>query len=358
MDLDDVRRAILTAGLDVASVALPPPAPRPLTDDEVADIVHWAAQERLDGLAWLALAGPDSPWPLTETQRAALLECHLGGLRATVAAEAAAVWAVETLDRAGVRSWLLKGLASGHLDYPDPAMRTSFDADLLVARRDLGTALDALLAAGCRRRTPPLRGWWERRYARAIELVSPDGVEIDLHAAIADGAFGVTFDHDALRRDSGWVELAGRRCGVLSPAGRLVAASVALVLTRGPNLRLARDIVQLTAADEASIRAGRHLAGAHQAAIDDALASSGRLLGLPARGEGSAPPSRTPEPSSWSGDAVGAWRAMSWMARPGFVIGIAWPGRANLAARGLTRRDHVAQLKRRGRAVRDSSTST
>lgn len=339
MDLNYVRRAILTVGLDVAGVALP----RPLTDDEVADIVDWAAQERLDGLAWLALAGPDSPWPLTETQRTALLECHLGGLRATVAAEAAAVWAVEILDRAAVRSWLLKGLASGHVDYPDPALRTSFDADLLVARRDLGTALDALLAAGCRRRTPPLRGWWERRYARAIELVSPDGVEIDLHAAIADGAFGVSFDHDALRRDSGWVELAGRRCDVLSPAGRLVAASVALVLTRGPNLRLARDIVQLRTRTSVAVDEARRLAGDWEGVVDEAVARSDEqvvghsIVDRPGLAEGATP-------GAWSSDAMGVWGALAVWERPVYAIGIAWPSRANLASRGLSRRGHLRQL--------------
>ena len=68
------------------------------------------------------------------------------------------MWVVDVLDQADVPCWLLKGLASGHVDYPDPALRTSFDADLLVARSDLGRAVEALLAAGCRRCMPPLAG--------------------------------------------------------------------------------------------------------------------------------------------------------------------------------------------------------
>ena len=85
--------------------------------------------------------------------------------------------------------------------------------------------------------------------------MSPDGVEIDLHAAVADGAFGITLNHDELRQGSEEIEVAGRRCRVLSPAGRLVATSAALVLTRGPNLRLARDIAQMTAGGGTDVEA-------------------------------------------------------------------------------------------------------
>jgi hypothetical protein len=319
-----------------------------LTDDELADIAHWASQERLDGLAWLALAGPDTAWALTDDQRAVLLDCHLGGLRATVAAEATAVWAIGVLDSAAVSSWLLKGLASGHLDYPDPALRTSFDADVLVARRDLGRALDALLAAGCRRSAPALRGWWERRYARAIELISPDGTEIDLHAAVADGAFGITFDHDALRHHSEDIIVGGRRCRVLSPPGRLLATSASLVLTRGPTLRLARDIAQMVDGG-VDLEAARRLAGSWAHVIDDALDQSSALIGGSTVGD----PARTP--SGWTADAVGARRALPWWERPRYTLGVVWPSRANLASRGHTRSSHLRQLVGRSTAVRGSS---
>lgn len=342
--LDPVRRSILGFGLSARSDEPAPAA----TDDELADIVHWAQQERLDGLAWLALAGPDTSWALSENQRTVLLDCHLGGLRATVAAEAAAVWAIGVLEAADVPSWLLKGLASGHLDYPDPASRTSFDADLLVARRDFGRAIDTLLATGCRRSTPALRGWWERRYARAVELVSPGGTEIDLHAAIADGAFGATLDHDTLRRDSDEIAVGGRRCRALSPPGRLLATSASLVLTRGPNLRLVRDIAQMVAGG-VDVDAARRLAGRWAHVIDDALAQSNALLG------GSTAGDAEHDLSGWTVDAIGTWRALPWWERPRYTLGVVWPSRANLASRGHSRRSHLRQLTGRGAVVTRSS---
>jgi hypothetical protein len=348
--LDDVRQAVVSAGL-TAGDGHEHVTSRTLTDAEVADVVHWAGQERLDGLAWRVLAGPESLWRLTERQRADLLDCHLGGLRATVAAEATAVWAVEVLDAVDVRSWLLKGLACGHLDYPDPAWRTSFDADLLVARGDLGRALDALLAAGCRRTTPPLRDWWERRFARAVELVSPDGVEVDLHAAVADGALGVTLDHDALRRDSVETVIGGRRCRVLSPAGRLVATSAALVFTRGPNLRLARDIAQMIEAG-ADVDSARQLAGRWAFVVDDALARSNDVIGRPAA-EGLPQRAVPSHASTWSTDAIAAWRVLPWRQRPIYALGVIFPSRANLASRGLTRWGHVRRLGRSAAVFRD-----
>jgi hypothetical protein len=241
------------------------------------------------------------------------------------------------LSDAGVTSWLLKGLASGHADYPDPALRTSFDADLLVARADLGRALDALLAAGCRRTTPALRDWWERRFARAVELVSPDGTEIDLHSAIVDGAHGVTLDHDRLRDHSAEIDLAGRRCNVLSPPARLLAASYALMLSRGLNLRLARDITQLTTGG-VDVEAARRLAGDGFGIVDAALA---RCVQLRA---GSGSPDGSPSSGSWSSDAMATWRVLPPAQRPLYALGVVWPSRANLRTRGLSRSAHLRRL--------------
>jgi hypothetical protein len=77
------------------------------------------------------------------------------------------------------------------LDSPDPPLRTVGDVDLLVRRRQFGAALDVLAAAGHRRVELAPARWWERRYGRAATLKGAAGMEIDVHASIAVGYFGV-----------------------------------------------------------------------------------------------------------------------------------------------------------------------
>lgn len=320
----------------------------PLTGAVVDDVLAWAINERLDGPAWSVLT------PLLaddDELRCVLLDEHLAGLRATVAAEATAVWAVEVLERTGVGGWLLKGLASAHLDYHDPSLRTSYDADVLVSRADLGAAVEALIEAGCSRVAPPIRPAWERRYARAVVLVSPDGVEIDLHAAVVDGYFGVTLDHDRLCRDSVEVVLGGRPCRMLSSPGRLVATSYALVLGRGPRARLIRDLAHLVATCEVDVDAAREMAGNGSIVLDEALWRVGDALGITVVDRRPIPPGtpgdqlrRAITATGWSHDARGAFVALRGLDRAVYAFGIVCPTRAHLESRQLTRLGHGRQL--------------
>ena len=78
------------------------------------------------------------------------------------------------LGSADVEARVLKGVALSELDYADPSQRVFADADLLIRRSDHGAALRALDAAGFRRVQPPVRGWWERRFGKAVELRAPE----------------------------------------------------------------------------------------------------------------------------------------------------------------------------------------
>ena len=156
----------------------------------------WAADHRLGGLLWAALDGGAITLVPADIERARNLQ--LGELRRTLRIEATAAQVVEALAEAGVSSRLLKGLAAGHLDYPDPAWRNSVDTDVLIGRGDLTRALETLAGLGISRTRPGLAPWWERRFARTVELSCPAGVEVDLHMALAVGWFGVRLDHDHL----------------------------------------------------------------------------------------------------------------------------------------------------------------
>lgn len=89
-------------------------------------------------------------------------------------------WAVR-LEQAGIGTICLKGLAAASV-YPVPELRTMADADLLVRPADLDRALRFLLDRGFVVGTEPTRSpWGFIGDASAEPLVSPDGVNLDLH---------------------------------------------------------------------------------------------------------------------------------------------------------------------------------
>ena len=166
---------------------------------------------------------------------------------------------------------MFKGIATAHLDYDDPSQRHFFDADLLVPRPDLPRAIDVLSAAGFGRDGPSISRRWEHRFARAVELRFRDGVELDLHASLATGYFGWTLDHDLLRLDRKEIDLGGIECSAFGPMGRFLISCYAVVLSRGPSLRLQRDLAQQLFITEADWRSAAAIAGEGAAVSAEAL---------------------------------------------------------------------------------------
>ncbi|MGK2949785.1 MAG: nucleotidyltransferase family protein [Acidimicrobiales bacterium] len=257
-----------------------PLAPVVLDDPAAGALLPWARNERLDGALVAAVAAGAIALPDAAADQARAQ--HLEAQHRALACEAMALGAVDALERAGIAPWILKGPAAAHLDYPDPALRSFVDVDLLVARRHLLGAVRALEEDGFVRSEPDSARWWERRFARTIVLRSPEGIELDLHAAIAETYFGVRLDHGtllALGHDP--VDLGGREVRALTAPARLLASAYAATLSRGPQLRLLRDVGHLLAVTEVDWEAAVALArpadgeAVLAAAIERAAAETG-----------------------------------------------------------------------------------
>jgi hypothetical protein len=177
--------------------------------------------------------------------RSALWQQWHGELLTCVRIEALAVRTAELLDTAGISWRLTKGAALAHLDYPDPAVRTFGDVDLIVHPSDWSAAVGLLSASGYRRETAALPGGYDARYGKGATVTTADGLEVDLHRRFAIGRFGVTARMEALFTSSGDVELAGRTMPVLDPAGRLLHACFHAALGGFRGLRAFRDVAQL-----------------------------------------------------------------------------------------------------------------
>ncbi len=114
----------------------------------------------------------------------------------------------------GIRSVALKGVATAHLDYPDPSWREFSDADLLIDPADRIGATAVLASEG-----------WAQAYALAPDherythavTFARDRMELDLHQRIGRRALGVLVPTHELLHDAVPFEIAGARAAARSP---------------------------------------------------------------------------------------------------------------------------------------------
>jgi hypothetical protein len=189
-------------------------------------------------LAGVVVADDENLWSaLWQQWHDELLTC--------VRLEALAVRTGELLDTAGIRWRLTKGAALAHLDYPDPAVRTFGDVDLVIHPSDWSTAFRLLSTSGYHREVPTIPGGYDDRYGKGATLTTAEGLEVDLHRRFAIGRFGVTTRTEALFESPDAIELAGRAIPVLDPTGRLLHACFHAALGGFRGLRAFRDVAQL-----------------------------------------------------------------------------------------------------------------
>jgi hypothetical protein len=313
-----------------------------VTLDEFRSLIGWAQAERLCGLLWrahqageLSIVAGASPASVAGVE-AALREAVVAALQSSLAAEATGLCAVGALRSAGIEALLFKGLATAHLDYSDPAERTFFDADVLVARRDLPAAVAQLARAGFSRAPSRLRPSWERRFARAVELRNRSGVELDLHAALATGYFGQRLDHDLVRTDRATVDLGGVECHAFGSTARLLISCYAIVLSRGPALRLYGDLARQLLVVGADWRTAARWAGDGDCVVAEALRRVGAVLDIEhealdwattvvpsERAQRALDLAVIAEAAGWSADARSTLLALGAKDRARFALGVA-----------------------------------
>jgi hypothetical protein len=358
--IDGAKLCVAAGGLRPAQ------APIILSTPEAAQLVAWADTERITGL--LDSAIHDGSIGLSDEHVDEVRHLHLGALRTSLAAEAAAAEAIGLLTSVGVRCTLLKGIASAHLDHDRPELRTFNDADMLLPRGTLPAAIDVLERAGYRRQQPGLAPWWEQRYARAVVMHDPDGLEVDLHTRIAAGYFGERLHAESLFTSTvAIIDLGGHRFEALPDASRLLSSCFAAVLSRGTHVRLLRDIAQQLLVTGCDWRDAASIATDvdSDAVLAQGLLRAERALGLDPHeafewARGVVPSARaaralhlsvTGESEGFRADARSTLLALGPIDRARYLAGLALPPRANRHARGLG-------FGHRMRSARSLATST
>lgn len=269
------------AGHRLTGASRPEPT-EPLSDDMWTSVLDGAVTHRLMGQLWSAI--DSRTFPATEIQAAQARAQYISSLLWVLTLENELAGLADLLTGAAIDFRVLKGAAVAHLDYPDPALRSFIDLDLLVRAADFDRTVNACLEGGFVRRLEQPRPGFDRRFDKGTTLVAPAGYELDLHRTFVLGPWGLRVDLDDLWDGGQEFAVAGRSLRALSPVNRLMHACYHAALGDWP-LRLAslRDVAEMIQ-DEHVAQAARARAqrwGA-EAVVASAIADASRLLGLPA----------------------------------------------------------------------------
>lgn len=270
----------------------------------------------------------------------------------TLSTYAALIDAVDALAAVGVQPVVLKGIATGHLDYPVPHVRYSTDADLYVP----GRQREVLVAAGIGTVPIPRSVRWQERYSKTTTVVDPHGTEIDVHHRLAEGYPGISIPMDEAMAHTESFVLGGVEMRGLDGPGRLIHAAIHATSPDDVKLHSLRDVAQVvlaTGADwrEAVDRAQRWRVDATFAA---GVVHAWMALGLEPhpltewaaayRPQGRQRAARVLHKRVWGGEFLSGSLALAPWQWPGYLFPLAFPSRAYLRAEGTSWRRRASSL--------------
>lgn len=243
--------AVAAHGLDrpaAESQTTGSPASPPLSQTDWHVLLSMARHQRLLGL--LACAVADGAVPASVEQADELHRAHLEDLCRDLICERQLIEIVRTLRHAALDHRVLKGPSVAHLDYPDPALRSFADVDLLVRADQWDDAIAVLAEAGWQRQFGEPRPGFDRRFVKGVVLIRTEGgtrTELDLHRTLALGPFGLTVRLADLWDRHDVLQLGGEKLDCLGAEERFLHACFHAVLGDfPPRLVPLRDIAEMS----------------------------------------------------------------------------------------------------------------
>ena len=277
-DVAQVCHAVAGYGLPGVTASWPA---SPLDDVAWTGLFSCIKDQRLSGLAMQAMA--DGALPATAGQGGEIAEAHRWWMGVAIELERTLLGTVERLDAGSIDYRILKGSAAAHLDYPDPALRSFGDVDILVRGEQFDAAVDLLVASGHRRRYPQPRPGFDRRFGKGSALLAADGHEIDLHRTFAMGPFGLRILLDDLWAREATFRLASRQVHALALEERFLHACFHAALGDPvPRLTPLRDVAQMLLCQPLDLGVVDHLTTQWHAepVVARALRTAAQVFGL------------------------------------------------------------------------------
>ena len=188
----------------------------------------------------------------TDEWRTRLRQHQIGAAQTTMAAHAAAISVIRRLADAGVTDVrVLKGCATGHLDYGRPVDRFSTDVDLLVRPQDLATVVAQFPDTDV---PAPRRAYWQDHYGKSTTVITDVRVEIDIHTMLGQGYFGLVIPLDELMAAPEEFSISGVPMLALDGPNRLIHAANHAAASNHKGMHSIRDVVQLVLVTEVDWR--------------------------------------------------------------------------------------------------------
>lgn len=231
------KARLLRATLDV-------PGPVEPTSDNFSVWASVAVIERVIPQLYEIVSSDPSLRGSPAAQRAEQMQLDTAAL--DVRLERSLLDVADVLAAADVPMAVLKGAATAHLDYDDPAHRQFGDVDLLVDPCDFGRARMAIEEAGWRQTYALPRH--HERFTHAVTFKTDGIAELDLHQRIAHRALGLLVPTPELMEHRVAYRLADRELWALGDLDRLIHAALHAATSRGAYRRLSSvaDVLALS----------------------------------------------------------------------------------------------------------------
>jgi hypothetical protein len=229
----------------VAAQGLPDPVPSRLgcfDDTSFGTLLDAITSERVTGhFAACLHAGVVEA---TDAQRTLAYERHEQALAGDLVLERLLADTSVQLASHGIPHRALKGPVAARTAYPDPSLRSFGDVDLLVAGPRFDDAISLLEHAGARARFREPRPRFTARFGKGVCLVTPNGLELDVHRSFVAGPFGLAIDATDLFAHAETITLGAVAVPVPPAPVRFLHACYHAALT-SPRITAMRDVAQL-----------------------------------------------------------------------------------------------------------------
>lgn len=352
--VDEVYAALVGLGVDGASEPWPI---GPLSDAQWSVLLERCQKQRLVGSLCESIR--QRHLDVSDAQLATALGLQIETAHHALRVQRALIETADAFRAKGISFVVLKGPAVAQTVYPEPSQRDYLDLDVLVS--DIDGAVSALSQQGAVRVNDELRVGFDRRFGKAVTMRNADRIEIDVHRAIAPGAFGLLARGGELLPAARTFTIGGIELPTLSLEGHLVQGCYHLSLgdddPRGSNVRDVALMLAAPALDTHEVIALARrwkgeavLADAIRRCVDHVpmtatpLTDWARRYVVSQRDRDLLDSYRSPD--RFGAMALSALRVLPWRQRAAYLRALVLPSAANLKTRSLTRSRHLKRLGR------------
>ena len=327
----------------------------PVTLD-AAQVQVLLASRPHEGVVCLLGAAVEQGLIETEAQSAELISGAWSELMASaVQLDMLLLQVAATLTAVRIDTRVLKGVANATLDEVDPSWRSYNDVDVLVPSGKLLAAVDALRAIGLQPIAAPVGRRWAASHAKSLTLTHASGMQVDVHRMLAAGPFGSRLRAGCLFENGRPFEVGGVSLTALSDTQRFLHACYHAALGGAPGTRHRRDLLLLAKANLPTATEAHFVDGWSPSVVAAALKWADAGVGALGAEWTAWLECMTSDPAddallaayggSFRDIAKAELRATSgFIAKAQYAAALVWPSRANLVARGVSRRQHLRGL--------------